>query len=156
MRAASRLFWAVFLLVPLSACELVYKLPTRQGNVIDQKEIDKITLGMTRDQVRFILGTPIAASTLRDDRWDYFGYYRPPRGEAKSRTVSLFFNGDQLVRMEGEKALADASTAPDAKALQAEQKKAKAEDERAKEVKEGGIIKPPDQQDHPAPDQDQQ
>ena len=69
MRTAYRLFLAAFLLIPLSACELVYKLPTRQGNVIDQKEIDKVTLGMTRDQVRFILGTPIAASTLTDDRW---------------------------------------------------------------------------------------
>ena len=154
MRAVSRLLVSVVVLIPLTACEIVYKLPTRQGNVIEQKELDKVKLGMTRDQVRFILGTPIAASPLRDDRWDYFGYYRPPRGEAKSRTVSLFFNGDQLVRMEGEKAEADGSTAPDAKALAAEQKKAKAEDERAKEVKEGGIIKPPDQQDHPAPDQD--
>jgi outer membrane protein assembly factor BamE len=109
---------------------------------------------MTRDQVRFVLGTPIAASPLRDDRWDYFGYYRPPRGEAVSRTVSLYFNGDQLVRMEGEKAVAGGSAAPDAKTLEAEQKKAAVEDERAKETKDGGIIKPPDQQDHPAPDQE--
>ena len=145
---------ALLLLLPLAGCELVYKLPTRQGNVIEQKELDKVKLGMTRDQVRFILGTPIAASPLRDDRWDYFGYYRPPRGEAKSRTVSLFFSGDQLVRMEGEQAVADGGATPDAKALAAEQKKAEAEDERAKAIKEGGIIKPPDQQDHPAPDQD--
>ena len=144
---------AVLLLIPLTACNIVYKLPTRQGNVIEQKEIDKVKLGMTRDQVRFILGTPIAASPLRDDRWDYFGYYRPPRGAARSRTVSLYFNGDQLVRMEGEKAAADVE--PDAKALAAEKKKADAEDERAKETKDGGIIKPPDQQDHPAPDRDQ-
>jgi len=154
MRNVSRLFWAVLLLSPLTACNIVYKLPTRQGNVIEQKELDKVKLGMTRDQVRFILGTPIAASPLRDDRWDYFGYYRPPRGEAKSRTVSLYFSADQLVRMEGEKAVDNGGTAPDAKALAAEQKKAAAEDERAKDIKEGGIIKPPDQQDRPAPDQD--
>jgi len=154
MSAVSRLFLAVLLLISLSACEIVYKLPTRQGNVIEQRELDKVKLGMTRDQVRFVLGTPIAASPLRDDRWDYFGYYRPPRGEAVSRTVSLYFNGDQLVRMEGEKAVAGGSGAPDAKTLEAEQKKAAVEDERAKETKEGGIIKPPDQQDHPAPDQE--
>jgi outer membrane protein assembly factor BamE (lipoprotein component of BamABCDE complex) len=145
---------AVLLLISLSACEIVYKLPTRQGNVIEQRELDKVKLGMTRDQVRFVLGTPIAASPLRDDRWDYFGYYRPPRGEVVSRTVSLYFDGDQLVRMEGEKAVAGGSGAPDAKTLEAEQKKAAVEDERAKETKEGGIIKPPDQQDHPAPDQE--
>ena len=156
MRAVSRLFLAVLLLIPLTACDIIYKLPTRQGNVIEQKEIDKVKLGMTRDQVRFILGTPIAASPLRDDRWDYFGYYRPPRGEARSRTVSLYFAGDQLVRMEGEKAPADATLEPDAKALAAEKKKAETEDERAKDSKEGGIIKPPDQQDHPAPDSGRQ
>jgi outer membrane protein assembly factor BamE len=147
MRAVSKVFLAVLLLIPLSACEIIYKLPTRQGNVIDQKELDKVTIGMTRDQVRFILGTPIAASTLRDDRWDYFGYYKPPRGESFSRTVSLYFSGDQLVRMEGEKAAASLEAAPDLKTLDAEQKKAENEDERAKEKKDSGIIKPPDQQD---------
>jgi len=152
MRAVSRLFLAVFLLIPLSACELVYKLPTRQGNVIDQKEIDKITVGMTRDQVRFILGTPIAAGSLNDDRWDYFGYYKPPRGDAFSRTVSLYFSGDQLVRLEGEKEPQDIEAAPDRKTLKAEAAKDKNEDEREKEKKDGGIIKPPDQQEHQAPE----
>ena len=109
---------AVLLLLSLSACELVYKLPTRQGNVIEQKELDQLQLGMTRDQVRFVLGTPIAASGLREDRWDYFGYYKPPRGKAFTRTVSLYFNGDTLARMEGEKALEGDAPAPDAKALE--------------------------------------
>lgn len=152
MRAVSKVFLAVLLLVPLSACEIIYKLPTRQGNVLDQKELDKVTVGMTRDQVRFILGTPIAASTLRDDRWDYFGYYKPPRGKSFSRTVSLYFSGDQLVRMEGEKAAASLEAAPDMKTLNAEKKKAATEDERENEKKDSGIIKPPDQQEHQAPE----
>jgi len=152
MRAVSRLFLAVLLLIPLTACDIIYKLPTRQGNVIEQKEIDKVKLGMTRDQVRFILGTPIAASTLRDDRWDYFGYYKPPRGKAFSRTVSLYFSGDQLVRMEGQQAAAGLEAAPDLKTLDAEKKKDAVEDEREKEKKDSGIIKPPDQQEHQAPE----
>ncbi len=139
---------AVLLLLPLAACEIVYKLPTRQGNVIEQKDLDKVALGMTRDQVRFILGTPIAASGLRGDRWDYYGYYKPPRGAAFSRTVSLFFDGDKLVRMEGEKAT-NGSDTPDVEASEAERKKAALEEERAKdEKKDGGIITPPDQQEH--------
>ncbi|MGH8442945.1 MAG: outer membrane protein assembly factor BamE [Nevskiaceae bacterium] len=136
---------AVLLLLSLSACELVYKLPTRQGNVIEQKELDQLQLGMTRDQVRFILGTPIAASGLREDRWDYFGYYKPPRGKAFTRTVSLYFNGDTLARMEGEKALEGGATAPDVKALEAEQKKAATEDERAKEKTGSGVVITPKQ-----------
>ncbi len=148
-----RVFFVLVCAVLLSSCQLIYKLPTRQGNVIEQKELDKVAVGMTREQVRFILGTPIAASTLRDDRWDYFGYYKPPRGKAFSRTVSLYFSGDQLVRMEGEKLAQNIEAAPDAKTLKAEQKKAETEDERAKEMKDSGIIKPPDQQDHQAPEQ---
>ena len=90
---------AVFLLLSLSACELVYKLPTRQGNVIEQKDLDQLKIGMTRNQVRYVLGSPIAATSLRDDRWEYFGYYKPPRGKAVTRTVSLYFNGDTLERI---------------------------------------------------------
>ena len=146
MRAAL----ALFLLIPLSACEIVYKLPTRQGNVIEQKELDQLKLGMTRDQVRFILGSPIASSVLREDRWDYFGYYKPPRGKAYSRTVSLYFEGEQLVRMEGEKPIAGVADTPDVKSIEEEQKKAANEEERAQEQKEKRIITPPDQQDHPA------
>ncbi|HEX4873052.1 MAG TPA: outer membrane protein assembly factor BamE [Nevskiaceae bacterium] len=85
----------------LSGCGIIYKLPTRQGNVIDQKELDRLKIGMTREQVRFVMGTPVASSPLRSDRWDYVGYYKSPRGEVSTRTVSLFFEGEQLVRMEG-------------------------------------------------------
>jgi outer membrane protein assembly factor BamE len=139
---------ALLLLLPLAGCELVYKLPTRQGNVIEQKELDTLKVGMTREQVKFVLGTPIATSTLRDDRWDYFGYYKPPRGKPFSRTVSLYFEGEILARMEGVEPVANGSTEPDVKTLEKEQKKAATEAERAKDEKDTGILKPPDQQEH--------
>jgi outer membrane protein assembly factor BamE len=137
---------ALLLLVPLAACEIVFKLPTRQGNAFEQTDLDKLTLGMTREQVRFILGTPIAGNSLRTDRWDYYSYYKPPRGEPYARTVSLYFDGDKLARMEGEKAH-DGGEAPDLEAARAERKKA-AEEQRAPEEKKDSIIKPPDQQEH--------
>lgn len=127
------------LVLSLCACEMVFKLPTRQGNVIDQKELDALQLGMSRDQVKFLLGTPIAKSAFRDDRWDYVGYYKNPRGKVYSRTVSLYFQGDALVRMEGQKAEAGNST-PDLEQLEQEQKKAATEDERAKEKTDSGIV----------------
>ena len=92
--------------------------------------------------------TPIASNGLRADRWDYYGYYKPPRGEGTSRTVSLFFDGDRLVRMEGDEGTGKGAV-PDLKTIEAEQKKAEVEKERAEEQKkDGGIITPPDQQDH--------
>ena len=96
-----RLFAALCVVVALPACGLVYKLPTRQGNVIEQKQLDQLKTGQTRDQVRFLLGTPLAASPFNDDRWDYVGYYRTPRGQVFTRTVTLHFEGDRLARMEG-------------------------------------------------------
>jgi outer membrane protein assembly factor BamE len=85
----------------LTGCSIIYKLPTRQGNVIEQKQLDQLQVGMTRDQVKFLLGTPIATSPFRAERWDYFGYYKSPRGQVSSRTVSLYFDDNKLARMDG-------------------------------------------------------
>lgn len=139
--------FAALLLLSLSlgACELVYKLPTRQGNVIEQKEFDAVQVGMSRDQVKFLLGTPIAASAFRNDRWDYVGYYKNPRGKVFSRTVSLFFEGDNLVRMEGQQAPAAETGKPDLDSIEKEAKKAATEDERAKDDKPEGIVITPKQ-----------
>ena len=101
MRLAIRSILVSLLALSLSGCFLVYKLPTRQGNVIDQKQFDLLKVGQTREQVKFLLGTPIATSPFRTDRWDYFGYYKDPRGKVSTRTISLFFAGDKLDRMEG-------------------------------------------------------
>lgn len=123
-----RLISALCLLLPLCACELVYKLPTRQGNVIEQKQLDQLKTGMTRDQVKFLMGTPLAASPFRQDRWDYVGYYKSQRGDVHTRTVSLFFEGDKLARSEGAEAPKGGdATAPDTGSAIREEKKLKEE-----------------------------
>jgi outer membrane protein assembly factor BamE len=126
----------------LSACGIVYKLPTRQGNVIEQKQLDQLKTGMTRDQVKFLLGTPIAKTPLRDDRWDYVGYYKNPRGKVFQRTVSLFFDGDSLARMDGQKPPAgeDGSATPDLERIEKEEHKAATEAERDKSQKDSGVV----------------
>ena len=97
MRAALCLIVAV----GLGGCNIVYKLPTRQGNVLEQSKLDQVEVGMTREQVQFLLGTPLAASPFTDDRWDYLGYYRSPRGSTARRLVTLHFDGNELVSAEG-------------------------------------------------------
>ncbi|HZP11986.1 MAG TPA: outer membrane protein assembly factor BamE [Nevskiaceae bacterium] len=119
---------ALCLALSLPACGLVYKLPTRQGNVIEQKQLDQLKTGMTRDQVRFLMGTPLAASPFRDDRWDYVGYYKTPRGQVFTRTVSLYFDGDKLARTEGAAPPSGGDkTAPDTGSAAKEEKKLKEE-----------------------------
>ncbi len=96
-----RLILLPFLLFGLSGCGILYKLPTRQGNVIEQGDIAKLKTGMTREQVEFVMGTPLASAPFRNDRWDYYGYYQSRRGETVQRTVTMYFDGDQLARIEG-------------------------------------------------------
>lgn len=148
-----RLILLCILALALSGCSIIYKLPTRQGNVMDQTKLDQLQVGQTRDQVRFLLGTPVASSQFRPDRWDYFGYYKDPRGRVTSRNVSLYFDGDKLSRMEGVK-LASAGDkpldTPDVDTLRKQEKKDAAEASRAASEagKDSGIVinQPPPQQ----------
>ena len=140
-----RLVAVLLFALPLCGCELIFKLPTRQGNVIEQKELDKLEVGMTREQVKFILGTPIAASAFREDRWDYVGYYKNPRGKVFSRTVTLWFDGEsKLARMDGAHPDAGKETQADMDALTKEEKNAATEEERdttGEDKKSGVVIK---------------
>ena len=71
----------------LSACFLKpYKIDVQQGNFLDQEMVAKLKPGMTRSQVRFLLGTPLIADPFHPDRWDYV-YYRSAR-RASSRTCA--------------------------------------------------------------------
>ncbi|MGH8456098.1 MAG: outer membrane protein assembly factor BamE [Stenotrophobium sp.] len=142
-----RAFLIAVLTLSLGACQLVYKLPTRQGNVIEQKQLDQLQLGMTRDQVKFLVGTPVASSPFRPDRWDYVGYYRSPRGEVSERTVSLFFDGNKLSKMEGIQLASGQSLtqAPDAKTVLEQKKKEALEDSRAGNTRQTGVVIEPPQ-----------
>jgi outer membrane protein assembly factor BamE len=136
-----RAVFSALIALSLCGCGMIYKLPTRQGNVLDQKDLDKVQVGMSHQQVQFLLGTPIAASSMRPDRWDYLAYYKNPRGKAFSRTVTMYFNGDTLASIEGEKAITGKdATQPDFDQITKEEKKAATEEERAKEKTDTGVV----------------
>ena len=70
----------------------VYRANISQGNLIDQKDLDKVTVGMTRNQVRFLLGTPMIDDPFHANRWDYVYYLKVGRKDATfKRWVSVFF-----------------------------------------------------------------
>ncbi|MDT0498636.1 outer membrane protein assembly factor BamE [Algiphilus sp. W345] len=129
----------------ISGCQIVYKLPTRQGNVIEQKQLDQLRLGMNREQVEYLLGSPIATDPFRDDRWNYLGYYKSPRGDVSKRIVTLHFEGELLAQMEGtadpngkDKALEN----PDVETILQQEKK----DKQQTESRETGVILTPEGQ----------
>ncbi|MEQ1440539.1 outer membrane protein assembly factor BamE [Fontimonas sp. SYSU GA230001] len=122
---------------------MIYKLPTRQGNVIEQKQLDQLAIGMTREQVVYLMGTPLAASPFREDRWDYVGYYKSPRGQESKRLVTLYFDGEgKLAKMEGvqEEAAKKAVESPDIKTVIREEKRAENEDERSASERQTGVV----------------
>jgi len=82
---------AVFSL--LSAC--VYELDVQQGNKLEPADVEKVQVGMTRSQVRFLLGTPIVTDIFSDERWDYVYYFLPGRSDTPERRwVIVWFEGD--------------------------------------------------------------
>lgn len=90
----------------------VYKIDVQQGNVITQKQIDQLNPGMSRAQVRFLLGTPLLADTFNQERWDYYYSIKPGRGERVQKRLSLYFTGDQLTGFNGDWVPTAANGAP--------------------------------------------
>jgi outer membrane protein assembly factor BamE len=80
----------------------VHKIDIPQGNVVTQEMVNQLKPGMTRNQVRFVMGTPLITDTFSPDRWDYI-YSMEKGGEARTQEgVSLYFSGDQLSRISGD------------------------------------------------------
>lgn len=85
----------------LDRLPLVYRLDIHQGNVVTQDMMDQLRPGMTKRQVAFILGAPLLMDPFHDDRWDYV-YSNQPNGESLTQnSVSLVFQNDELVSLQG-------------------------------------------------------
>lgn len=80
----------------------VYKIDVQQGNIITQEMIDQLKPGMTKRQVRFVMGTPLIEDTFSPNRWDYYYSMAPGKGEAVKERVSIFFDGDYLTHFTGD------------------------------------------------------
>ena len=70
----------------------------QQGNYIDPEAIAKLKPGMTRSQVRFLLGTPLLVDTFHPDRWDYLYIDRREGRLVQEHRLTVWFDGDQLKR----------------------------------------------------------
>ena len=98
-RPAAAVCAALFFAIAATGC--VYRMDVQQGNLLDGDQVEQLEVGMTRSQVRFLLGTPMVIDSFNADRWDYV--YSLRRGH--SRTVSrrhlvVWFDGDKVARVE--------------------------------------------------------
>jgi outer membrane protein assembly factor BamE len=80
-----------------------YRMEIQQGNFVDQGMVSRLKAGMTREQVRFVLGTPLVADVFHADRWDYVFMRQPQGGGAlEQRRLSVFFQDGRLARVDGD------------------------------------------------------
>ena len=87
----------------LSADSLAYYIPeVVQGNFISREQKEFLKLGMSRQQVREVLGTPLVASVFHDQRWDYVFTIRRQGVPPQSFSISVWFKGDELERIVGD------------------------------------------------------
>jgi len=95
--------WVAALLT-LSGCAALqpYRAPVVQGNVVTREQVAVLRPGMSRIQVRDILGTPLLTSLFHADRWDYVFTLRQQGREPQARRVTVYFKGDALERFEAD------------------------------------------------------
>jgi outer membrane protein assembly factor BamE len=79
-----------------------YKPEIQQGNYLSQEMIAQLKPGMTREQVRFLLGTPLLADIFHAERWDYVYFREATDGKREQRKVALFFSDGKLERVTGD------------------------------------------------------
>jgi outer membrane protein assembly factor BamE len=71
-----------------------------QGNIVTREMVEQLRSGMSPDQVRFLLGTPLLTSSFRTDRWDYLYFLKRKDGTTQERNVVVYFRDGKLDRYE--------------------------------------------------------
>ena len=79
-----------------------YKIDVVQGNFVSREQVEALQPGMSRQQVREILGTPLVTSLFHADRWEYVFTLKRPGESLQTRKLAVFFKGDVLERSEGD------------------------------------------------------
>ena len=79
-----------------------YKVEVVQGNFVSKEQVAALRPGMSREQVREVLGSPLVTSAFHADRWDYVFTIRRQGAPAQSRKLAVFFNGDDLAKFDGD------------------------------------------------------
>jgi len=109
----------LLLLSTLAGCSSIplspHKIEIQQGNLVTQEMVSKLKPGMTRAQVRFVLGSPLILDAFHPDRWDYV-YRLEQKGKlVEQRKLTVYFEGDKLMRVEGGFAASFAAVPPAAR-----------------------------------------
>lgn len=91
------------LVILISGCgwNPVYKTEQHQGNYVTQSMINQLEPGMSKEQVRFVMGTPLLVDAYHPDQWHYLFRHRDKEANFEEKRMILHFEGNQLAHMEG-------------------------------------------------------
>lgn len=78
----------------------VHKIDVQQGNALDAEMVDKIKIGMTQEQIQYVLGSPLITDSFHPERWDYIYLFSPGYGEKERRQLTLTFDRDELINID--------------------------------------------------------
>lgn len=95
-----KLLISLLLTILISGCNIVYRPGIQQGNVLQQSTIDQLEVGMTREQVRYLMGSCVLQEPFQADRQDYIYFFQPGHGEPIQRRVTLIFSKGRLHNIE--------------------------------------------------------
>lgn len=79
-----------------------YSAPVRQGNWVEPEAVAQLRKGMSEEQVRLLLGSPLLVDPFRPNRWDYLYRYDDKSGNVQQRRLTLFFEEGRLARVDGD------------------------------------------------------
>ena len=105
----------ITIVLSLSACSSwVYRVDIPQGNYLEQKSIDKIQVGMTKEQVKFILGTPVLIDAFDNDTWNYIYRFKSGRDEKLNtqKNFAIKFEEGLLISASGDFELSENFNVP--------------------------------------------
>ena len=83
-----------------AASGCVYRVTVQQGNYLDKRNTDQLATGMTKVQVRYLLGTPMVPSIFDNDRWDYLYYLKIGRNAPLQRQLTVYFKDDKVEKID--------------------------------------------------------
>ena len=104
MKIFKQFLGTLIMLLLAMGCSLprVYEVVISQGSLIDEEMMEKLEVGMTESQVKYVLGSPLIADTFTPNRWDYYTSVTQGNKKFTEKKITLYFEDKKLVSWEGE------------------------------------------------------
>lgn len=99
MKQLASTFFILIVIITISSCSSLspYKVPVLQGNIFEDEDLEKLSEGLTKEQVQFIFGTALIQDPFRTSRWDYFNSVTVGGKVMAENKLTIFFNEDNIV-----------------------------------------------------------